>query len=237
MQKLIEYANQIIGLEISDDQALQFDAYFHLLCEYNEKFNLTSITDKNEIIIKHFLDSLSCLLVINQRGYFSLIDIGTGAGFPGIPIKIMRPDITLVLVESVGKKQDFCSLVIEKLFLKNSMVMKIRVEEIGQDPEHREKYDWVTARAVAELPVLTEYLLPLAKIGGHVLAMKGKSVKSEMQAAQNSIELLGGELTQIRELELPEGFGERILLVFEKKQPSPKRFPRRVGLPSKKPLK
>lgn len=236
MELLIRLAGEHLGLKINSFQASQFAAYAQLLLEWNQKYNLTAITDPDEIIVKHFLDSLSCLQVIRDRNPFSLIDIGTGAGFPGIPLKIIRPDISLVLVESVGKKASFCAKAIDSLQLDNSRIIQTRAEEIGQHPDHRESYDWAVARAIAELPLLLEYLLPLVKLNGRVLAMKGKDKQSEIKSSQNAMTALGGELYQVEKTTLPYNFGERVLIVVQKIFPSPSKYPRRIGIPAKKPL-
>ena len=236
MELLIRLAGEHLGIKINGLQAFQFTAYAQLLHEWNQKYNLTAITDPDEIIVKHFLDSLSCLQVIRDKNTFSLIDIGTGAGFPGIPLKIIRPDISLVLVESVGKKASFCAKVIDSLQLDNTRIIQTRAEEIGRLPDHRERYDWAVARAVAELPVLLEYLLPLVKLNGHILAMKGKDKQSEIISAQNAMTALGGELYQAEKITLPYNFGERVLIVIQKKFPTPSKYPRRIGIPAKKPL-
>lgn len=210
--------------------------YEKLLLEWNQKFNLTAITDTDEIRLKHFYDSLTCLKAIQDENA-SLIDIGCGAGFPGIPLKIALPDIKLVLMDSVRKKTDFCAKVAAKLGLDNVSTIHARVEELGKDPGHREKYDWVVARAVAALPVLAEYLLPLVHVGGYALAQKGANITEELSKAKNAVAELGGQVSQVMEFELPQSGEKRSLVVIEKIRTTPAKYPRKPGMPSKKPLK
>ena len=203
--------------------------------EWNQKFNLTAIADPEGIRLKHFYDSLTCLRVIKELSA-SIIDVGCGAGFPGIPLMILRPAFRLTLVESVGKKADFCSEVVKQLNLNNVTVLHARAEDLGQDKTHREKYDWAMARAVAPMPVLAEYLLPLVKVGGNMLAQKGSGAKADLVQAANAIALLGGEVAQVDEFELPELKEKRALVLIRKRKPTPPKYPRKAGLPSKKPL-
>ncbi len=189
---------QSLGIEISPLQLTAFRAYESLLLEWNEKFNLTSITDPEEIHVKHFLDSLTALNAIQPEAAFSLIDIGTGAGFPGIPLKIMRPEISLTLVESSQKKAEFCQAVTRKLSLLDTTVVAARAEDLGKDPAYRSKFDWAIARAVADLSILAEYMLPFVKIGGKALAMKGANTDDEIRKAGRALRILGGEIVETR---------------------------------------
>ncbi|MDP2966179.1 MAG: 16S rRNA (guanine(527)-N(7))-methyltransferase RsmG [Pelolinea sp.] len=236
MEKLQAFLDQSLGIEITAPQINAFATFENLLLEWNEKFNLTAITDPERIHIKHFFDSLTCLRVIQNRGIFSLIDIGTGAGFPGIPLKIMIPDMKLILVESSQKKAEFCQVVVEKLNLADTSVIAARAEDLGKDPQFREKFDWAVARAVAELSVLAEYLLPYVKIGGKALAMKGADTEDETQKANRAVAVLGGEISESMRLNLPKGYGERTLIVLNKISTTPGAYPRRAGMPSKKPI-
>lgn len=238
MERLIQAAKQILGTDLTAPQVTAFRTYAAELAEWNEKFNLTAIKTPAEVEIKHFADSLSCLLALRQRPEkrFSLIDIGTGAGFPGLPIKIMYPDMRLTLVESVGKKVTFLEHIVQKLELKEVKVIKARAEEIGREPAHREKYDWAVARAVAEMRTLLEYLLPLVKVGGRALAQKGENAPAETQAAERAAKLLGGCLAQVMPVELPGVVEARYLVVFNKEAATPGKYPRRPGVPSKEPL-
>jgi 16S rRNA (guanine527-N7)-methyltransferase len=236
MEKLKDFIYETLGIEISAAQTNAFSEYENLLLEWNKKFNLTAITDPEGIHIKHFFDSLTCLRVIQNKGNFSLIDIGTGAGFPGIPLKIMIPDMELTLVESSQKKAEFCKVAVEKLNLADTSVVAARAEDMGKNPEFREKFDWAVARAIGELSVLAEYLLPLVNIGGKALAMKGGNAEEEIQKANHAVSILGGEISEKIKFDLPEGHGERTLIVLKKVAATSGTYPRRAGMPSKKPI-
>jgi 16S rRNA (guanine527-N7)-methyltransferase len=238
MDSLAAGARSLLNLELSAAQLAAFDTYAEGLRAWNEKFNLTAITDLESIRVKHFLDSLSVLKVLSPgSGRLRFIDVGTGAGFPGLPLKIVCPDLRLTLVEATGKKVQFCQAMVDQLNLGNVQVIKARAEEIGRDPAHREQYDWALARAVAEMPVLAEYLLPLVRLGGFMLAQKGASAPGETQAAEGPVRRLGGELKQIVPVELPGVVETRHLVVFQKIAATPPAYPRRPGVPSKAPLK
>jgi len=231
-QELTDLAG--VSLETNQFEALQ--TYADLLAQWNQKVNLTAITSPEEIRRKHFLDSLSCLLVMKGTPSARLIDIGTGAGFPGLPLKILQPEMQLTLVESVGKKTNFLSIVVQELGLEQVEIITDRAETIGQAPAHRESYDWAVARAVAGLPVLVEYLLPLVRVGGSILAQKGESAIEELNAAQRAIAKLGGLTRKPLPISLPGVPEKRYLLVIEKVRPTPAAYPRRVGIPTKRPL-
>jgi len=236
MENFLRQVNDNLHISLSPTQVNMFVMYEALLIEWNTKFNLTTITDPSDVRVKHFLDSLTCLHVIPEQGSFSLIDIGTGAGFPGIPLVIINPSIKLTLVESVRKKSDFCQIAVEKLRLTNTQVITSRAETIGQDQKFRECYDWAIARAVAPLPILAEYLLPLVHIGGSMLAQKGGYVDNEIDQSENVIKILGGKLDLVIPISLPDGMGERTLIQIRKITPTPTKYPRRPGVPKKKPL-
>lgn len=206
------------------------------LLAWNEKFNLTAIRDTEGIRTKHFLDSFSCVLAWKEIPPRRLIDIGTGAGFPGIPLKILYPSMRLTLVESVGKKANFCRHIIETLKLEVTEVITARGEDVGQMPAHRESYDWAVARAVATLPVLAEYLLPLVQVGGAMLAQKGQSGPAETHKADKALKLLGGRTRQLLPVTLPGVADERFLIVVDKVAATPPQYPRKPGIPTKKPL-
>lgn len=240
MERLISGARQLLGLELTPAQVSAFRLYAAELAEWNQKFNLTAIKNPAEVEIKHFLDSLSCLPAIRAGrtpSPFSLIDIGSGAGFPGIPLKIVCPEMRLTLVESVGKKVAFLEHIAAKLGLKEVSLFKARAEELGREAAHREKYDWAVARAVAEMRTLLEYLLPLVKLGGKALAQKGENAPAETHGAEHAAQVLGGCLAQIMPVELPGVVEQRFLVVFDKVAATPGRYPRRPGTPSKEPLK
>ncbi len=235
MVTLDEILKENLNLRLSPAQTRSFTQYEQLLLEWNEKFNLTSIRDPEEVRIKHFYDSLTCLDMLPQER-FSLIDVGSGAGFPGIPIKIVRPDIRLVLLDSVGKKVDFCRVVIHELALEGVEILHERAEILGQIAGKRESFDVVTARALAALPLLLEYLLPLARVGGFVLAQKGSDPQAEVMQAKRALSILGGEICEVRQLELPGGAGQRSLIKITKIHATPPQYPRKAGIPAKKPL-
>jgi 16S rRNA (guanine527-N7)-methyltransferase len=238
MEHLVTAAKQILNLDLNPTQVAAFRCYAAELAEWNDKFNLTAIKNPVDVEVKHFADSLSCLLALGlrQAAPLNLIDIGTGAGFPGLPLKLVYPELRLTLVESVGKKVTFLEHMVAKLELKEVRVIKARAEEIGQQTAHRERYDWAVARAVAEMRVLLEYLLPLVKKGGKVLAQKGESAPAESQTVERAASLLGGKLARIMPVELPGVVELRYLVVFDKVAATPGKYPRRPGLPGKEPL-
>ena len=236
MQKLIDAARQLFGIHLTGMQVVALAAYERELLLWNTRLNLTAIREPEGIRTKHFLDSFSCVLAWREMPPRRLIDVGTGAGFPGIPLKILYPAMQLTLVESVGKKADFCRHVVEMLKLESVSVLTARAEEVGQLAAEREGYDWVVARAVANLPVLVEYLLPLARVGGVVLAQKGHSGPVEAHAAEKAIKILGGDLRQLIPIELPGVAEERYLVLVDKLAPTPRMYPRKPGIPGKKPL-
>lgn len=237
MKNWKERAKTDYGIELSPLQLEQFDVFMRELLEWNQKFNLTAIRDEEGIEIKHFLDSLSVIMAFPE-GWTpqSMIDIGTGAGLPGIPLKIIYPEARLTLVESVKKKAGFCEHIVQVLGLKDVIVSSARAEEIGQDPVHRERYDLALARAVAKMPVLVEYLLPLVNVGGLVVMQKSASAKEEAEASRNAIRLMGGKLETILPVKLPGVDDERYLVVLQKIKSTPAEFPRRVGIPAKSPI-
>lgn len=206
------------------------------LLEWNQKFNLTAIRDTESIRTKHFLDSFSCVLAWKASPPNHLIDIGTGAGFPGVPLKILYPNLKLTLVESVGKKAKFCQHITRLLGLEDVNIIQARAEDLGQNMQHREKYDWAVARAVANLNVLSEYLIPLVRIGGSMLAQKGESGPAEAQSAEKAMELLGGKLKQLIPINLPGVADDRYLVVVDKVAATPPKYPRKPGIPVKQPL-
>jgi 16S rRNA (guanine527-N7)-methyltransferase len=224
------------GLNLTDEQLAQFAVYEALLLEWNERISLTAIREPRAIRIRHFLDSLSCATVTGPLNGQSLIDVGSGAGFPGLPLKILYPAIRLTLVDSVAKKTRFLELVVGELGLREVTVITGRAEALGREIAHREQYDWVVARAVAELRVLAEYLLPLARVGGFALAQKGDSARPESVAAAQAVALLGGGEVTITSIHLPETDQTHNLVLIPKVRPTAARYPRRPGVPAKRPL-
>jgi 16S rRNA (guanine527-N7)-methyltransferase len=236
MSTFVQLVHSMIGIQLSRSQLAAFDQYERILLDWNARFNLTAIRSPEEIRTKHFLDSLTCLLALRNTPTERVIDVGSGAGFPGIPLKIVCPAMKMTLVESVGKKANFCQHVVDELKLENVSVVQERAEALGQNPAYREQYDWAVGRAVALMPALAEYLLPLARIGGHMLAMKGESAPAEAHAAEKAFRMLGGHLRQLIPLALPGVAEERYLVVVDKVAATPNGYPRRVGTPTKTPL-
>jgi 16S rRNA (guanine527-N7)-methyltransferase len=236
MERLIHDARELFNIHLIGRQLLALATYEKELLSWNQKFNLTAIRDVEGIRVKHFLDSFSCVLAWKANPPARLIDVGTGAGFPGIALKILYPSTRVTLVESVGKKAAFCQHIIELLRLEGVEVINARAENVGQDLRHREQYDWAVARAVANLNVLSEYLLPLVKVGGTILAQKGESGPAEAQSAEKAMKLLGGKLQQIIPLTLPGVVEERTLVLVAKVHATPPKYPRKAGTPYKDPL-
>ena len=236
METLARDAKALFNVQLSGRQVMALHTYEKELLEWNQKFNLTAIRDAESIRTKHFLDSFSCVLAWKSSPPNQLIDVGTGAGFPGIPLKILYPNLKLTLVESVGKKAMFCQHIVRVLGLEQVEVIQARAEDLGQDAGHREKYDWALARAVAKMNVLSEYLIPLVRIGGTVLAQKGESGPAEAQSAEEAMRLLGGKLKQLVPINLPGVADDRYLVVVEKVAATPPKYPRKPGIPMKQPL-
>jgi len=237
VENFVQNARQLLGLQLSREQIAAIILFQDELIEWNSRFNLTAIRDKEGIETKHFLDSLTCLMALDPAASpRSLIDVGTGAGFPGIPLKLILPQLRLTLVESIQKKAGFCVHIVEKLGLRQVQVLAERAEDVGQNPEHRESYDLATARAVAAMPTLVEYLLPLVRIGGLVIMQKGESAQLEALQSEKVIQRLGGKIKVILPVVLPGVVDERYLVVLEKVARTSAEFPRRTGLPSKQPL-
>ncbi|MCR4398441.1 MAG: 16S rRNA (guanine(527)-N(7))-methyltransferase RsmG [Firmicutes bacterium] len=229
---LREAAGQGIGL--SDDQIRALAIFRAELLRWNEKVNLTSVTDEREMAVKHFLDSLYCLKAI-PAGCRSIVDVGSGAGFPGIPLAVALPGVRVTLIEATGKKTDFLRRVVDGMGL-GAAVLWARAETAGRHPDLRERFDVVVARAVAELRVLAELCLPLCAVGGRWIAMKGPGAGGELASARRAICLVGGGEAELLPYELPFGLGRRNLVVVGKEASTPERYPRRVGVPERKPL-
>jgi 16S rRNA (guanine527-N7)-methyltransferase len=237
LEPLVKGAREM-GIPLTPPQVAAFQRCYRELVDWNERFNLTAITDWEGVLIRHFLDSLSCLKAIPQEALNGarVIDVGTGAGFPGIPLKIVCPTMRLTLLEATGKKVSYLEHLVEQLALEDVCAIHARAEELGHDPRHRERYDWALARAVAEMPTLLEYLLPLARVGGAVLAQKGERAGAEMQNAEAALNTLGGRTRKLVPVEL-HGLAEtRYLIVVDKVAATPEKYPRRPGMPKKRPL-
>jgi len=236
MDKLVQDAQGLFNVHLTGRQIIALTTYERELIEWNQKFNLTAIRDVAGIRTKHFLDSFSCVLAWKANPPANLIDVGTGAGFPGIPLKIIYPNTKVTLVESVGKKAKFCQHIINLLGLEEIEVINARAEDLGHMSEQRESYEMGIARAVANMRVLSEYLLPLVQVGGKMLAQKGESGPAEVHAAENAIKLLGGEVRQLLPVTLPGVVEERHLVLVDKVAATPPGYPRKPGVPAKKPL-
>ena len=226
------------GFKLSSKQKEQFATYYNKLIEFNKKVNLTRITDKNEVYLKHFFDSITPLLEFSDlfKGEKSLCDVGAGAGFPSLPIKILYPDLSITIVDSLGKRLKFLDELVSDLSLDKVTLVHSRAEDAGQNKNLREKFDLVTGRAVARMSVLSEYCLPLAKVDGYLVALKGPKAQDELAEAKNAIEVLGGSVKEVKELTLPDTDDERTLIVVKKVKATPKKYPRQAGTPNRKPL-
>jgi 16S rRNA (guanine527-N7)-methyltransferase len=237
MEKLKAGAKKL-GLELTPQQLSQYEGYYQELIDWNKRLNLTAITDYEEVQIKHFLDSLTVTLAWQpaMRADFRLIDVGTGAGIPGIPLKIALPAIRLVLLEAVAKKAAFLRYIVKKLGLGGVEIIVGRAEEVAHLPQYREKFKLALSRAVASLPTLVELVLPFCAVGGSFIAQKKGDIKSELDQASYAIGLLGGRLREVKAVELSEFADERQLVVIDKVSPTPPKYPRRPGIPAKRPL-
>jgi 16S rRNA (guanine527-N7)-methyltransferase len=237
MRQLLASGAQQFDLALSEAQLGAFERYSRELIAWNERVNLTRIVIPGEIAIKHFLDSLSVSLALPElRSPLAVIDVGSGAGFPGLPLKIALPDIVLTLLEATAKKTAFLEHVVGVLGLTGVTILTARAEAAGRRPDRREQYDLAVARAVAALPVLAEYTLPLVKVGGRVILQKGQEPSSEIEAAARALQILGGRVGDVRPVPIPGLEAARHLVVIEKERPTPAIYPRRPGLPAKKPL-
>ena len=237
--KLLESGAKKIGLSLSQEQLEQFNIYYQELLEWNRRMNLTSITDYEEVQVKHFLDSLTVTLALNQpidSKNLRIIDVGTGAGMPGLPLKLMFPDARLVLLDATTKKATFLHHIKDKLGLENVETVVGRAEEVAHLAEYRESFDIVLSRAVAPLATLAELTLPFCAVGGSFIAQKKGVIEPEVSQADRAISLLGGNLREVKKIELEELADDRYLIIIDKVSPTPEKYPRRPGMPAKRPL-
>ena len=224
------------GIELTDRQKDQFERYFELLVEWNEKINLTAITEKNEVYLKHFYDSIAPVLqglIDNQE--FKLLDIGAGAGFPSLPMKIICPQLDVTIIDSLNKRINFLKLLAEELALDKVHFYHGRAEDFAQDKAFRARFDLVTARAVARMQVLSELTIPYLKVGGKLLALKASNAPEELDEAKNALNLLFSKVQDNLSYALPNG-DPRFITVVEKKKETPNKYPRKAGMPNKRPL-
>lgn len=231
----IQEKGEVLNIFFSVEQKLKFYKYMQMLLEWNNKINLTAITIPEEIILKHFIDSLTIYKKLIRGA--KIIDVGTGAGFPGIPLAIIDENLKITLNDSLNKRLIFLTEVKKQLKLDNIEIIHARAEEIGQNKKYREKFDYATSRAVANLSTLSEYLLPLVKINGKCICMKASNIEEELNQAQNAIKLLGGEVTEIEKFKLPQSDIDRTIITISKNRNTPNKYPRKAGTPSKDPIK
>lgn len=235
-EKQFIQALQQQGITLTEEQVIQFRKYFELLVEWNEKMNLTAITDAPSVYLKHFYDSICAAFYVDVTGEKKLCDVGAGAGFPSIPLKICFPQLQVTIVDSLNKRIGFLQHLAEELELDHVQFIHARAEEFGQNPLYREQFDIVTARAVARLSVLSELCVPLVKKGGLFVSMKGAAAEEELQDAQKALHTLGVTLIEKHSFLLPIENSERNVFVFKKDKQTPKKYPRKPGMPNKSPI-
>lgn len=235
-QDEMKKAAEAYGLYLSEVQLQQFTRYYELLIAWNEKMNLTAITEAHEVAIKHMVDSLTAYDKTLFHKGVSVIDVGTGAGFPGLPLKIFCPEIRLTLMDSLNKRVKFLQTVVDELGLTGVECVHARAEEGARNKKYREQFDIAVSRAVARLPILCEYCLPFVKKGGHFLALKGRAYAEEAEEAKKAIKVMGGSHTEVREVHLPDLEDKRAIIIVTKTMPTPKAYPRKAGTPAKNPL-
>ncbi|WP_458411506.1 16S rRNA (guanine(527)-N(7))-methyltransferase RsmG [Schinkia sp. CFF1] len=224
------------GISLSSRQLEQFDIYFHMLVEWNEKMNLTAITDQQEVYLKHFYDSITAAFYFDFSKDFTLCDVGAGAGFPSIPLKICFPHLNISIVDSLQKRITFLNELASSLQLDQVNFYHDRAETFGQRPEIRESYDIVTARAVARMSVLSELCMPLVKVGGYFIGMKGANLLEELEIGKRAISTLGGKVESVHNFQLPIEKSERNIVIIKKEHKTPKKYPRKPGTPNKSPI-
>lgn len=226
-----------IGISLNDKQHKQFDTFYEMLVEWNKVMNLTGITEYDEVVLKHYIDSIIVGNVFDFSNVKSIIDIGTGAGFPGIPLKIVYPDKNMVLLDSLNKRINYLNAVIENTGLLNIKTIHGRAEDYAKIKEYREQFDLCVSRAVANLSSLCEYCLPYVKSGGYFISYKSGKIDEELAESKKAISVLGGELSEVKYLTLPDSDIERAFVIIKKVKSTPKSYPRKAGLPSKEPIK
>ena len=235
LEQLLYESCKKINIELSEKQTKQFMTYKDMLLEWNEKMNLTAITDEREIILKHFVDC-AILCGAADMGGKRVIDVGTGAGFPGVPAKIICPDMQITLLDSLNKRITFLNELVSKLSLEGVQCVHMRAEDGGSDKSLRETYDLCISRAVANLAVLSEYCLPFVKIGGYFISMKGPDVSEELKEAEKAIRVLGGEVTEVKAAAIPDTDINHSLIIIKKVRPTPPKYPRKAGKAKKEPI-
>ncbi len=237
MEYLITGASRL-GLNLSPAQVSSFQTYYEVLVDWNHRVNLTAITDYRDVQVKHFVDSLTIVLALPRPipAGLKLIDVGSGGGFPGLPLKIMFPQIELVLLESTNKKADFLRIMVQMLTLEGVKVVTGRAEETARLPDYREQFDVAVARGLAEMPVLAELTLPFCRVGGHFIAQKKGDIRGELDKSLKAIDILGGRLSELKAIALPELTDSRCLVIVEKIAETQPQYPRRPGIPAKRPL-
>lgn len=233
---ILEDGCQAFGVTLTDKQIEQFEKYYELLVEWNKVMNLTGITEFDEVMQKHFVDSAAAAKYVEMEKVNSLIDVGTGAGFPGIPLKIVYPHIQVTLLDSLNKRIKFLEEVVDNLGLTGIETVHGRAEDAAKKAEYREQFDLSVSRAVANLASLTEYCLPFVKVGGKFVSYKSVSVDEEITQSKKAVYVLGGEIGKVEKFNLPESDMERALVIVEKKRSTPKKYPRKAGMPTKEPL-
>ena len=234
IEKMQEKSN-IMNINFSVEQLSKFYKYMYMLIEWNEKINLTAITDPEEIILKHFIDSITIYKDLPHGA--KIVDVGTGAGFPGIPLAIIDNKLKITLVDSLNKRLVFLQEVKKELKLENIEIIHSRAEDFGQNKNYREKFDIATSRAVANLTTLSEYLIPLVKIGGKCICMKASDIEEEIKQSEKAINILGGKITNIEKFKLPQSDIDRTIVTITREKTTPSKYPRKAGMPSKNPIK
>lgn len=232
--KKIKESFQKIDISLNEKQINRYYEYMNLLIEWNKKINLTAIIEPNDIILKHFVDSVTILKHIKDNE--SIVDVGTGAGFPGIPLKIANDTLNITLLDSLNKRINFLNEVIQKNNLEKIQTVHSRVEDFGNNVKYREKFDIATSRAVANLSILAEYMLPLVKVGGRCICMKGSEIEEELEKSKKAINLLGGKVTKVEQFKLINSDITRNIVIIEKVKNTANKYPRKAGIPAKQPL-